>query len=80
MSSTASPPRDKQQIGRRLARLREEMMARELDAFVSLKLVNTYYLSRVSDLRGSLRRTLNPGSCTTVARRKFAPASEEQPI
>jgi Xaa-Pro aminopeptidase len=49
-SSTASPPAEKKQIDRRLARLRDEMAARDLDAFVSLKLVNTYYLSNFTSL------------------------------
>src|SRR4051794_4614269 len=50
MSSIASSPSEKVLVGRRLARLREEMAARDLDAFVSLKLVNTYYLSGFTSL------------------------------
>src|SRR5258708_1689387 len=34
----------------RLQRMREQMVERELDAFVSLKLINTYYLSGFTSL------------------------------
>ena len=37
-------------VGSRLARLRKGMAQRELDAFLSLKLVNTYYLSGLTSL------------------------------
>ena len=50
MSSTVSAPRATHLVEQRLLRLRGEMAARDLDAFVSLKLVNTYYLSGFTSL------------------------------
>ena len=40
----------REMVGSRLARLRKGMAQREFDAFLSLKLVNTYYLSGLTSL------------------------------